>query len=141
MQACARVETDLQLLLRGGQANVFLQVAEQGGQIDGLCGARIRVQTGQGENFADQRFQSITLLTQTGPEPFSLRGIGGNGEPIRGGIDIRVGDTVVIQRAGDAAVAALALRLASPAVVVPATDGEAVADDVVEAVVASRSVE
>ena len=63
-------------MLRGGQARVFLQVAEQGGQIDGLCGARIRVQTGQGKNFADQRFQSITLLTQTRPEPFSFRRIG-----------------------------------------------------------------
>jgi hypothetical protein len=30
-----------------------------------------------------------------------IRGIGGNGEPIRGGVDIRVGDTVTIQRAGD----------------------------------------
>ena len=30
-----------------------------------------------------------------------IRGIGGNGEPIRGGIDIREGDTVVILRAGD----------------------------------------
>jgi DNA ligase (NAD+) len=30
-----------------------------------------------------------------------IRGIGGNGEPIRGGVDIRVGDTVVVQRAGD----------------------------------------
>ncbi|HEX2137063.1 MAG TPA: NAD-dependent DNA ligase LigA [Microvirga sp.] len=30
-----------------------------------------------------------------------IRGVGGNGEPIRGGVDIRVGDTVVIQRAGD----------------------------------------
>ena len=30
-----------------------------------------------------------------------IRGIGGNGEPIRGGIDIRVGDTVVVLRAGD----------------------------------------
>jgi DNA ligase (NAD+) len=30
-----------------------------------------------------------------------IRGIGGNGEPIRGGVDIRIGDTVVIQRAGD----------------------------------------
>ena len=30
-----------------------------------------------------------------------IRGIGGNREPIRGGVDIRVGDTVVIQRAGD----------------------------------------
>ena len=53
----------------------------------------------------------------------------------------------MIQRAGDAAVAALALRLASPAVVVPANEGEAtvdedaVVDDVVEAVVVSRSVE
>ncbi|HEV2603938.1 MAG TPA: NAD-dependent DNA ligase LigA [Microvirga sp.] len=30
-----------------------------------------------------------------------IKGIGGNGEPIRGGVDIRIGDTVVIQRAGD----------------------------------------
>jgi DNA ligase (NAD+) len=30
-----------------------------------------------------------------------IRGIGGNGEKIRDGVDIRVGDTVVIQRAGD----------------------------------------
>ena len=30
-----------------------------------------------------------------------IRGIGGNGEPIRDGVDIRVGDTVVVQRAGD----------------------------------------
>jgi DNA ligase (NAD+) len=30
-----------------------------------------------------------------------IRGVGGNGEPIRNGVDIRVGDTVVIQRAGD----------------------------------------
>ena len=30
-----------------------------------------------------------------------IRGIGGNGEKIRNGIDIRVGDTVIIQRAGD----------------------------------------
>jgi DNA ligase (NAD+) len=30
-----------------------------------------------------------------------IRGIGGNGEPIRGGADIRIGDTVVVQRAGD----------------------------------------
>ncbi|KAB0267017.1 NAD-dependent DNA ligase LigA [Microvirga brassicacearum] len=30
-----------------------------------------------------------------------IRGIGGNGEKIRNGVDIRVGDTVIIQRAGD----------------------------------------
>ncbi|MFH1555761.1 MAG: NAD-dependent DNA ligase LigA [Pseudomonadota bacterium] len=30
-----------------------------------------------------------------------IRGIGGDGEPIRGGVDIRIGDTVVVQRAGD----------------------------------------
>ena len=30
-----------------------------------------------------------------------IKGIGGDGEPIRGGYDLRVGDTVVIQRAGD----------------------------------------
>lgn len=53
----------------------------------------------------------------------------------------------MIHFAGDAAVAALALRLASPAGVFPASEGEAavdedaVVDDVVEAVVVSRSVE
>ncbi|NIX76436.1 NAD-dependent DNA ligase LigA [Microvirga terricola] len=30
-----------------------------------------------------------------------IRGIGGNGEPIRNGVDIRIGDTVVVLRAGD----------------------------------------
>jgi DNA ligase (NAD+) len=30
-----------------------------------------------------------------------INGIGADGEPIRGGVDIRIGDTVVIQRAGD----------------------------------------
>jgi DNA ligase (NAD+) len=30
-----------------------------------------------------------------------IKGIGNDGEPIRGGVDIRIGDTVVIQRAGD----------------------------------------
>ena len=30
-----------------------------------------------------------------------VRGVGGDGQPIRDGVDIRVGDTVVIQRAGD----------------------------------------
>lgn len=30
-----------------------------------------------------------------------IKGIGSDGEPIRGGVDIRVGDTVVVQRAGD----------------------------------------
>ncbi len=30
-----------------------------------------------------------------------IRGIGGSGEEIRGGVDIRAGDTVVVQRAGD----------------------------------------
>ncbi|WP_134496486.1 NAD-dependent DNA ligase LigA [Microvirga pakistanensis] len=30
-----------------------------------------------------------------------IKGIGGNGEKIRGGVDIRIGDTVIINRAGD----------------------------------------
>ena len=30
-----------------------------------------------------------------------IRGIGGDGQPIRGGTDIRIGDTVIVQRAGD----------------------------------------
>ena len=30
-----------------------------------------------------------------------IKGIGNDGEPIRGGVDIRIGDTVTIQRAGD----------------------------------------
>jgi DNA ligase (NAD+) len=30
-----------------------------------------------------------------------IRGIGGDGQPIRDGVDIRIGDTVIVQRAGD----------------------------------------
>ncbi len=30
-----------------------------------------------------------------------IKGIGGDGEPLREGVDIRIGDTVIIQRAGD----------------------------------------
>ncbi len=30
-----------------------------------------------------------------------IKGIGNNGEPIRNGIDLRIGDTVIVQRAGD----------------------------------------
>ena len=30
-----------------------------------------------------------------------IKGIGNDGQPIRGGVDIRIGDTVIIQRAGD----------------------------------------
>jgi len=30
-----------------------------------------------------------------------IKGIGNDGEPIRGGIDIRIGDSVIVQRAGD----------------------------------------
>jgi DNA ligase (NAD+) len=30
-----------------------------------------------------------------------IKGIGNDGEPIRGGVDIRIGDSVVVQRAGD----------------------------------------
>jgi DNA ligase (NAD+) len=30
-----------------------------------------------------------------------IRGIGGDGQPIRGGVDIRIGDTVIVERAGD----------------------------------------
>ena len=30
-----------------------------------------------------------------------IRGLGGDGQPIRGGVDIRIGDTVIIERAGD----------------------------------------
>ncbi|WP_297108963.1 NAD-dependent DNA ligase LigA [uncultured Devosia sp.] len=30
-----------------------------------------------------------------------IKGIGNNGEPIRNGVDLRVGDTVIVQRAGD----------------------------------------
>ncbi|MBM3545047.1 MAG: NAD-dependent DNA ligase LigA [Alphaproteobacteria bacterium] len=30
-----------------------------------------------------------------------IRGIGGDGQPIRNGVDIRVGDTLIVQRAGD----------------------------------------
>jgi DNA ligase (NAD+) len=30
-----------------------------------------------------------------------IKGIGGDGQPIRGGVDIRIGDTVIVERAGD----------------------------------------
>ncbi len=40
--------------------------------------------------------QNVTLHNED-----YIKGIGGDGEPIRGGHDIRIGDTVVIQRAGD----------------------------------------
>jgi len=40
--------------------------------------------------------QNVTLHNED-----YIKGIGGNGEPLRDGRDIRVGDTVIIQRAGD----------------------------------------
>src|SRR4029077_12032957 len=40
--------------------------------------------------------QNVTLHNED-----YIRGIGGDGEPLRGGKDIRRGDTVIVQRAGD----------------------------------------
>lgn len=40
--------------------------------------------------------QNVTLHNED-----YIKGIGGNGEQLRGGNDIRIGDTVIIQRAGD----------------------------------------
>jgi DNA ligase (NAD+) len=40
--------------------------------------------------------QNVTLHNED-----YIKGIGGDGEPIRGGHDLRVGDTIIIQRAGD----------------------------------------
>ena len=40
--------------------------------------------------------QNVTLHNED-----YIKGIGGNGEPLREGRDIRIGDTVIIQRAGD----------------------------------------
>jgi len=40
--------------------------------------------------------QNVTLHNED-----YIRGVGGDGEPIRGGHDLRIGDTIVIQRAGD----------------------------------------
>ena len=40
--------------------------------------------------------QNVTLHNED-----YIKGIGGNGEPLRDGRDIRIGDTVIIQRAGD----------------------------------------
>jgi DNA ligase (NAD+) len=40
--------------------------------------------------------QNVTLHNED-----YIKGIGGSGEPIRGGHDLRIGDTIVIQRAGD----------------------------------------
>src|SRR5205085_2687322 len=40
--------------------------------------------------------QNVTLHNED-----YIKGVGGDGEPLRGGRDIRIGDTVVVQRAGD----------------------------------------
>jgi DNA ligase (NAD+) len=40
--------------------------------------------------------QNVTLHNED-----YIKGIGGDGEPLRGGRDLRIGDTIVIQRAGD----------------------------------------
>jgi len=40
--------------------------------------------------------QNVTLHNED-----YIKGIGGDGEPLRGGHDLRIGDTVIIQRAGD----------------------------------------
>ncbi len=40
--------------------------------------------------------QNVTLHNED-----YIKGIGGDGEPLRGGNDLRIGDTVIIQRAGD----------------------------------------
>ena len=40
--------------------------------------------------------QNVTLHNED-----YIKGIGGDGEPLRDGRDIRIGDTVIIQRAGD----------------------------------------
>jgi DNA ligase (NAD+) len=40
--------------------------------------------------------QNVTLHNED-----YIKGIGGNGEPLRDGRDIRIGDTVIVQRAGD----------------------------------------
>ncbi len=40
--------------------------------------------------------QNVTLHNED-----YIKGVGGNGEPLRDGRDIRIGDTVIIQRAGD----------------------------------------
>jgi DNA ligase (NAD+) len=40
--------------------------------------------------------QNVTLHNED-----YIKGIGGDGEPIRGGHDLRIGDTVIVQRAGD----------------------------------------
>ncbi len=40
--------------------------------------------------------QNVTLHNED-----YIKGIGGDGEPLRGGRDLRIGDTIIIQRAGD----------------------------------------
>jgi DNA ligase (NAD+) len=40
--------------------------------------------------------QNVTLHNED-----YIKGIGNDGEPIRGGVDIRIGDSVIVQRAGD----------------------------------------
>ncbi len=43
----------------------------------------------------------VTVTNVTLHNADYIRGVGADGEPIRGGKDLRVGDTVVVQRAGD----------------------------------------
>jgi DNA ligase (NAD+) len=43
----------------------------------------------------------VTVTNATLHNPDYIAGIGSDGQPIRGGKDLRIGDTVVIQRAGD----------------------------------------
>jgi DNA ligase (NAD+) len=43
----------------------------------------------------------VTVTNVTLHNPDYIAGVGSDGEPIRGGKDLRLGDTVVIQRAGD----------------------------------------
>src|SRR6185312_4364126 len=43
----------------------------------------------------------VTVVNVTLHNEDYIKGIDSFGEPIRGGVDIRIGDTVVIQRAGD----------------------------------------
>ncbi len=63
---------DLNMLFGTVQVRIVFQSVQQLAQIDRLRPAEICVQTRQGQNLADQRFQSVTFTAQTRPELFTL---------------------------------------------------------------------
>ena len=72
-------QLNLNLLLGRIQVRVVLQFVQQLAEVDWLRRARFGVEAGEGEDFTDQRFQAVALLTQARPVffPFgSIRALG-----------------------------------------------------------------